>query len=441
MSLQVEKLEKNMAKLTIEVSAEDFEKAVQAAYLKNKGRITLPGFRKGKAPRAMIEKMYGAGVFYEDAANALIPEAYAKAADESGLDIVAQPSISVEPIEKGKPFVFTAEVALKPVVTLGEYKGLEVEKKVIEVTEEEVNAAVDREREKNSRMIDIEDRTVENGDIVKLDFDGSVDGVPFQGGKAENYDLTIGSGSFIPGFEEQLIGAAIGEEKDVNVTFPEGYHAKELAGKAAVFKCKVNGIKVKELPEADDEFAKEVSEFETIAEYKEDLKKKLTEQKEKAANAEKQGVVVTKAVENASMEIPDAMVMEQVRRMMDDFARRIQSQGLSMEQYFQFTGTTAATMAEQMKPEALKRIQNSLVLEAIAKTENIEVSEERLDEELAKMAKMYRMEAAKLKEMMSDRDKEQIKNDIAIQEAVKMITDAAKEVEAVKEEKEEEKAE
>lgn len=439
MSLQVEKLEKNMAKLTIEVSAEDFEKAVQAAYLKNKGRITLPGFRKGKAPRAMIEKMYGTGVFYEDAANALIPEAYAKAAEESGLDIVAQPNISVEPIEKGKPFVFTAEVALKPVVTLGEYKGLEVEKKVIEVTEDEVNAAVDREREKNSRMVDIEDRAVENGDIVKLDFDGSVDGVPFEGGKAENYDLTIGSGSFIPGFEDQLIGAAIGEEKDVNVTFPEEYHAKDLAGKAAVFKCKVNGIKVKELPEADDEFAKEVSEFETIAEYKEDLKKKLTEQKEKAANAEKQGVVVTKAVENASMEIPDAMVMEQVRRMMDDFARRIQSQGLSMDQYFQFTGTNVEKMVEQMKPEALKRIQNSLVLEEIAKAEKIEVSEERLDEELAKMAKMYRMEAAKLKEMMSDHDKEQIKNDIAIQEAVKMITDAAKEVEA--EEKTEKEAE
>lgn len=442
MSLQVEKLEKNMAKLTVEVSAEDFEKAVQAAYLKNKGRISLPGFRKGKAPRAMIEKMYGTGVFFEDAANALIPEAYAKAAEESGLDIVAQPSISVEQIEKGKPFVFTAEVALKPVVTLGEYKGIEVEKKVIEVTEDEVNAAVDKEREKNSRMVDIEDRAVENGDIIKLDFDGSVDGVPFQGGKAENYDLTIGSGSFIPGFEDQLIGVKVGEEKDVNVTFPEEYHAKELAGKAAVFKCKVNAIKVKELPNADDEFAKEVSEFETIAEYREDLKKKLTEQKEKAAHAEKQGLVVTKAVENASMEVPDAMVMEQVRRMMDDFARRIQSQGLSMDQYFQFTGTTAAKMADQMKPEALNRIKNSLVLEAIAKAENIEVSEERLDEEIEKMAKMYKMEAAKLKEMMGDRDKEQIKNDIAIQEAVKMITDAAKEVETVKEEKaEEEKTE
>lgn len=429
MSLQVEKLEKNMAKLTIEVSAEDFEKAVQAAYLKNKGRISLPGFRKGKAPRAMIEKMYGVGVFYEEAVNSLIPEAYGKAADESGLDIVAQPSISVQQVEKGKPFIFTAEVALKPEVTLGEYKGIEVEKKVIEVTEDEVNAALDKEREKNSRMIEVEDRAVENGDIIKLDFDGSVDGVPFQGGKAENYDLTIGSGSFIPGFEDQLIGVKIGEEKDVNVTFPEEYHAKDLAGKAAVFKCKVNAIKVKEVPEADDEFAKEVSEFETIAEYKEDLKKKLTEQKEKAANAEKQGVVVTKAVENATMDIPDAMVMEQVRRMMDDFSRRIQSQGLTMEQYFQFTGTTSAKMADQMKPEALKRIQNSLVLEAIAEQEKIEVSEERLDEEIEKIAKMYKMEAAKLKAAMGDRDKEQIKKDIAIQEAVKLITDAAKEVE------------
>ncbi len=438
MSLQVEKLEKNMARLTVEVSAEEFEKAVQAAYLKNKGRISIPGFRKGKAPRVMIEKMYGVGVFYEDAANEVIQEEYPKAAEESGLDIVARPSISVEPIEKGKPFIFKAEVAVRPEVTLGEYKGIEVEKKTIEVTEEEVNAAVEREREKNSRMVDVEDRAVENGDIVKLDFDGSVDGVPFQGGKAENYDLTIGSGSFIPGFEDQLIGVKIGEEKDVNVTFPTEYHVKDLAGKAAVFKCKVNAIKVKELPEADDEFAKEVSEFETIAEYKENLKKKLTEQKERAARTEKQGLVVTKAVENASMEIPDPMVMEQVRRMMDDFARRIQSQGLSMDQYFQFTGTTAATMAEQMKPEALKRIKNSLVLEAIAKAENIEVSEERMDEEIEKMAKMYKMETAKLKQAMGDREKEQIKNDIAVQEAVKLITDAAKEVEPKKEETAEE---
>ena len=438
MSLQVEKLEKNMARLTVEVSAEEFEKAVQAAYLKNKGRISIPGFRKGKAPRVMIEKMYGVGVFYEDAANEVIQEEYPKAAEESGLDIVARPSISVEPIEKGKPFIFKAEVAVRPEFTLGEYKGIEVEKKTIEVTEEEVNAAVEREREKNSRMVDVEDRAVENGDIVKLDFDGSVDGVPFQGGKAENYDLTIGSGSFIPGFEDQLIGVKIGEEKDVNVTFPTEYHVKDLAGKAAVFKCKVNAIKVKELPEADDEFAKEVSEFETIAEYKENLKKKLTEQKERAARTEKQGLVVTKAVENASMEIPDPMVMEQVRRMMDDFARRIQSQGLSMDQYFQFTGTTEATMAEQMKPEALKRIKNSLVLEAIAKAENIEVSEERMDEEIEKMAKMYKMETAKLKQAMGDREKEQIKNDIAVQEAVKLITDAAKEVEPKKEETAEE---
>ena len=427
-----------MARLTVEVSAEEFEKAVQAAYLKNRGRISIPGFRKGKAPRVMIEKMYGAGVFYEDAANEVIQEEYPKAADESGLDIVARPSISIEPIEKGKPFVFKAEVAVRPEVTLGEYKGIEVEKKTVEVTEEDINAAVDREREKNSRLIDVEDRAVENGDIIKLDFDGSVDGVPFQGGKAENYDLTIGSGSFIPGFEDQLIGANIGEEKEINVTFPEEYHVKDLAGKAAVFKCKVNAIKVKELPEADDEFAKEVSEFETIAEYREDVKKKLTEQKERAARAEKQGIVVTKAVENASMDIPEPMVMEQVRRMMDDFARRIQSQGLSLDQYFQFTGTTAASMADQMKPEAVKRIKNSLVLEAIAKAENIEVSEERFDEEIEKMAKMYKMEAAKLKEIMGDSQKEQIKADIAVQEAVKLITDAAKEVEPKKEETAEE---
>lgn len=428
MSLQVEKLEKNMAKLTIEASAEELEKAIQAAYQKNKGKINMPGFRKGKAPRVMIEKMYGPGVFYEDAANALIPDAYAKEVESCDLDIVSQPKIDVVQIEKGKSFIFTAEVALKPVVTLGEYKGVEVEKQAVEVTDDEIMAEIDKERENNSRTIDVDDRAVQNGDMVKLNFEGFVDGEAFEGGKGEDYDLTIGSGSFIPGFEEQLVGAKIGEEMEVNVTFPEEYQAAELAGKAAVFKCTVNEIKVKELPEADDDFAKDVSEFDTLAEYKEDIKKNLAEKKEKEAKTAKENAVVAKIVENATMEIPDPMVDGQVRQMADDFARRIQSQGLSVEQYFQFTGMSAEKLFEQMRPEAEKRIQNSLVLEAVAKAENIQISDEKVEEELAKMAEMYKMEVEKLKEIMGDYEKEQIKNDLAIQEAVTMVTEAAKEI-------------
>ena len=429
MSVQVEKLEKNMAKLTIEVSAEDFEAALEKAYQKNKGKIALPGFRKGKAPRKMIEKMYGVGVFYEDAANGIIPEAYAKAADECGEDIVSQPDINVTQIEKGKPFIFTAEVALKPAVTLGEYKGVEVEKTEVAVSEEEVDKEVDRERESNARELDIDDRAVENGDKIKLNFEDFVDGVPFEGGKGEDYPLTIGSGSFIPGFEEQLVGANIGEEVEVNVTFPEDYHAEDLKGKPAVFKCTVNEIKVKELPAADDEFAKDVSEFDTLAEYRDDIRAKLLDRKTQDAKREKENKVVAKAVENATMEIPDAMINEQVRRMADDFTRRIESQGISVEQYMQFTGMTADKMLEQMRPEALKRIQNSLVLEAIAKAEDIQISDERLDEEIGKMAEQYKMETEKLKELMGDYEKEQMKNDLAIQAAVELITDAAKEVE------------
>lgn len=430
MSVQVEKLEKNMAKLTIEVSADEFEAALEKAYNKNKGKITLPGFRKGKAPRKMIEKMYGAGIFYEDAANEIIPGAYAKAADECGEDIVSQPDISVTQIEKGKSFIFTAEVAVKPEVTLGDYKGVEVEKTEVSVSEEDVDKEVDKERESNSRMIDIDDRAVENGDMIKLDFEGFVDGVAFAGGKGEDYPLTIGSGSFIPGFEDQLVGAKIGEETEVNVTFPEDYQAEELKGKAAVFKCKVNEIKVKELPEADDEFAKDVSEFDTLAEYRDDIRAKLLERKTQDAKRAKENKVVAKAVENASMEIPEAMINEQVRRMADDFSRRIQAQGITFEQYMQFTGMTVDQMLDQMKPEALKRIQNSLVLEAIAKAENIEISDERVDEEIAKMAEQYKMEVDKLKEIMGEQEREQMKNDLAIQAAVEMVTDAAVEVEA-----------
>ena len=428
MSLQVEKLEHNMVKLTIEVSAEEFTKAMQHAYQKNKNKIQLPGFRKGKAPQAMIEKMYGAGIFYEDAANELIPTAYDREIADCDLDLVSQPKIDVVQIEKGKSFIFTAEVAVKPEVTLGEYKGLEVPKTEITVTEEDIQAEVDKERENNSRTIDVEDRAVQNGDMIKLDFDGSVDGVPFEGGKAENFDLTIGSGSFIPGFEDQLVGANIGEELDVNVTFPEEYHAKELAGKAAVFKCKVNAIKVKELPEADDDFAQDVSEFDTLAEYKEDIKKKLTEKKEKAAKSAKEAAAVAKAVENAQMDIPAAMIDTQVRQMADDFARRIQSQGLTIEQYFQFTGMTAEKMLEQMRPEAEKRIQNTLTLEAIAAAENFEIADEKIDEEVQKMADAYKLEADKVKEMLGEAGLAQLKDEMKVQAAVDLLRDSAKEV-------------
>ena len=426
MSVQVEKLEKNMAKLTIEVSAEEFDAAIEQAYQKDKKKISLPGFRKGKAPRKMIEKRYGTGVFYEDAANIVIPKAYSEAAKECGEEIVSQPEISVTQIGAGQPFIFTAEVALKPAVTLGDYKGVEVEKTPVEVSEEEVDKEVDKERENNSRTIDVDDRAVEKGDMIKLNFEGFVDGTPFEGGKAEDYSLTIGSGSFIPGFEDQLIGAKIGEEVEVNVTFPEEYHAAELKGKPAVFKCTVNEIKVKELPEADDEFAKDVSEFDTLAEYKDDIRAKLLEKKT--------ADVVDAIIENAQMDIPEAMVQNQIRQLVDDFVRRLQSQGLSMDQYMQFTGLTMDALAQQMRPEALKRIQNSLVLEAIAKAENIEVSDEKVNEEIEKMAAAYKMEADKLKELIGDAEKEQMKSDLAIQAAVDMITDAAVEVEAAKEE-------
>ncbi len=428
MSVQVEKLEKNMAKFTIEVSAEEFDAAVEKAYQKNKGKITLPGFRRGKAPRRMIEKMYGSGIFYEDAANALIPEEYAKAVDESDREVVSQPKVEVVQIEAGKPFIFTAEVALKPEVTLGEYKGIEVEKTEVSVSEEEVDKEVARERESNSRMIDIDDRAVQDGDMIKLDFEGFVDGEAFAGGKGEDYPLTIGSGSFIPGFEAQLVGAEIGKDVEVNVTFPEDYQAEELRGKAAVFKCKVKEIRVKELPELDDDFAQDVSEFDTLAEYKDDIRAKLLERKTQEAKNAKQNKVVEKVVENASMEIPDAMIDEQVRRMADDFTRRIESQGLSVQQYMQYMGQTPDQMLEQMKPEALKRIQNSLVLEAVAKAEGIEISDERLEEEIAEMAKSYKMEADKLKEIMGDYEKEQMKNELAVQAAIDLVTDAAKEI-------------
>ncbi len=428
MSVQVEKLEKNMAKLTIEVSAEEFGKAMQKAYQKQKNHISLPGFRKGKAPMAMIEKMYGPQVFYEDAANILMPEAYANAADESGLDIVSQPDIEVTQIEKGKTFIFTAEVAVKPEVVLGGYKGVEVEKKTVEVTDEEIQAELLKEQEKNSRITAVEGRAVENGDLVVLDFEGFVDGEAFQGGKGEQYPLTIGSGAFIPGFEEQLIGAEVDKEVEVNVTFPEDYQAEELKGKAATFKCTVHKIEKKELPELNDDFAKDVSEFDTLEEYKADIKKNIEESKLEDIRRDKEDAVLTKVIEDAQMEIPEAMIETQTRQMMDDFARRMQSQGLTMDRYMQFTGTSIDTLMEQMKPQALKRIQSRLVLEQIAVAENIQISDEQLFEEIKKMADMYKMDADKLKDMMGEHEKEQLKQDMAVQQAITLITEAAKEV-------------
>ena len=428
MSLQVEKMEKNMAKLTIEVSAEDVEKAMQSAYQKAKGRISIPGFRKGKAPRKMIEQMYGKGVFLEDAVNALIPEHYSKALGECELEIVSQPKIDLVQTEPGKALIFTAEVAVKPEVTLGEYKGVEVPKSEIEVTDEEVDAEVKKEQEKNSRTINVEDRAAQLNDIVTIDFEGSVDGVPFDGGQATEYPLTLGSNTFIPGFEDQLVGAKVGDDVDVKVTFPEEYQAKELAGKEAIFKCAVKKIEAKELPELDDDFAKDVSEFDTLAEYKEHVKTNLVEKKENEAKHAKEDAAVDKIIENAQMDIPEAMLETQCRQMFDDFSRRMQSQGLSMDQYFQFTGMTAEKMMEDMKPQALKRIQTRLVLEKVAEVENIQPTEEEVNEEISKMAEAYKMEADKLKELLGERELEQMKKDMAVQKAVTLVADAAKEV-------------
>ena len=429
MSLQVEKLEKNMAKLTIEVSAEDLDKAMEKAYQKQKSRISLPGFRKGKAPRKMIESMYGKGVFMEDAVNSLVPQEYTKALGECDLEIVSQPEINVTQMEPGKALIFTADVAVKPEVTLGDYKGVEVPKSEIVVTDEEVDAEIRKEQEKNARTVAVEDRAAANGDITTIDFEGFVDGVAFDGGKGSDYALTLGSGTFIPGFEDQLVGANAGDHVEVKVTFPEEYQAKELAGKEAVFQCDVKKIETKEVPELDDEFAKDVSEFDTLAEYKEDVKKNLTEKKEKEARTAKENAAVDKAIENAQMDIPELMTKTECRQMMDDFSRRMQQQGLSMEQYFQFTGQSMDKMMEDMKPQALKRIQTRLVLEKVAEAENIQPSEEEITEEIQKMADAYKMEVDKIREAIGESGLEQMKKDMAVQKAVTVIADAAVEVE------------
>ena len=426
MSVQVEKLEKNMAKLTIEVSAAEFEKALEDAFLKNKNKISVPGFRKGKVPRQMVEKMYGPEIFYEDAANALIPDAYSKALDECEEDIVSSPEIDVTQIEKGKSFIFTATVALKPEVKLGKYKGVKVEAAEVTVTDEEVDAKIEKERENNARTIEVTDRPVKDGDMTILDFEGFVDGVAFDGGKGENYPLTIGSGAFIPGFEEQLVGAEIGKEVEVNVTFPEDYQAEELKGKAAVFKCTIKEIKEKELPALDDEFASEVSEFDTLEEYKKDVKETLTIEKEKAAREAKEAAVIDAIIADSDMDIPEAMVTTQQKQMIDEFAQRMQMQGLSMEQYFQFTGATLDKMMEQVRPQAETRIKSRLVLEAVAAKEGIEATEEDYEEEIKTMAEVYQMEPDKIKEMLPEKSVKGIKEDIAVKKAAEFVVNNAK---------------
>ncbi len=432
MGLQVEKLEKNMAKLTIEVSVEEFEKAVEGAFQKQKNKISVPGFRKGKVPRQIVEKMYGKEVFFEDAANDIIPSAYEKALEECEEEIVSSPKIEVTQIEAGKPFVFTAEVALKPAVELGTYKGVKVAKADTDVTDEEVDAEVNKERENNARTVTVEDRAVQNGDTAVIDFEGFVDDVAFDGGKGENYPLVIGSGSFIPGFEEQLIGKKTGEACDVNVTFPEEYQAAELAGKAAVFKVTVKEIKEKLLPDLDDEFASEVSEFDTLDEYKADVKKKLEEKKAADAKKAKEDAVITAIIEDAKMEIPDAMVETQQRQIVDEFAQRLQMQGLSLEQYFQFTGLNPQAMMEQVKPQALKRIQSRLVLEAVVAAENIVPTEEEYEAELNRMSEIYQMEIEKVKELMTEKAKAEVMKDLAVNKAVELVVEQAKETKAKK---------
>lgn len=425
MSFTVENLEeKNMVKLVIESTAEEFEAGLNTAYNKNKSKISLPGFRKGKAPRKMIEKMYGAEVFYEDAANSIIPDAYAKAADECGLELVSQPKINVTQLEAGKPFIFEAVVAIKPEVELGQYKGVEVSKNDVEATDADVEEELKRVQDQNSRTVAVSDRAVKDGDNTVIDFEGFVDGVAFDGGKGTDYPLTIGSHSFIDNFEEQIIGMNIGDEKEINVTFPEEYHAEELKGKPAVFKVKVKEIKEKQLPELNDEFAQDVSDFDTLAEYRDDLKKKIETRKSNEAKAKKEDEAIAKIIETSKMDIPEAMVDTQVNRMVEDFAQRLQQQGLSVEQYFQYTGMTADKIMDEMKPEAVKRIQSRLVLEAIVKAENIETSDDEFEAELKKMAEAYKMELDQIKEFMGDYEKKQIKEDLAIQKAVELIVDS-----------------
>ncbi len=427
-----------MAKITIEVSADVFEAAVVKAYNKNKNRISLPGFRKGKAPRKLIEKQYGSNIFYEDAAEIAVPEAYREAAKECGLDIVSRPEIDIVEIESGKPFIFTATVAVKPEAKLGQYKGIEVDKQEVKILAADVNAEIDRVREQNSRIMTVDDREIEMNDIAVIDYEGFLDGVPFEGGKGEDYSLTIGSHTFIDTFEDQLIGKKPGDEVDVNVTFPEEYHSEELKGKPVTFKVVIKEVKVKELPEADDEFASEVSEFETMKEYKASVKKMLTDRRKAQVNAEKENQALEKVMELAEVEMPGPMVEEQVSQMINEFASRLGQQGLSIDQYMQMTGMQPQMLMDQMRPEAEKRIKSRLVLEAVAKAENITATEEDIDEQLKKMAEMYHMDVEKLKESMGEEDKKQVAEDVMVEKAAEFLVKESVEVEAAAEEKEEE---
>jgi trigger factor len=427
MSFQIEKRENSTALLTIEVAAAELDGAIEKAYQKNKGRLSAPGFRKGKVPRAMVEKLYGLEVFYDEAADELIPEAYGQAAEECGEDIVSSPKIDVVQIEAGKPFIFTAEVALKPQIGLGKYKGVKIPKQDSKVSEEEIAAAIEQEREKGARYIVVEDRPVRDGDMTVLDFEGFLDNVPFAGGKGEDYDLTIGSGTFIPGFEEQLVGAEIGKETEVNVTFPEDYHADELAGKAVVFKCTIKEVKEKELPELDDDFAAEVSEFDTMAEYRADVAKQLAEAKQASAKEAKEDAVVAAIIEDSDIVIPPLMLETQKRQVFEDFARNIERRGMSMEQYMQYTGMDRGTLLAQMEPEAEKRIKTRLTLEAIAAAEGLTATEEDFTKAIADMAEAYKMEPEKVTEMLGEKGKKEVMKDIVVSKAVDFATEHAKE--------------
>ncbi len=427
MSVQVENLEKNMAKLTIEVAAEEVEKAMEASYQKQKSRISIPGFRKGKVPRKMIEKMYGEAVFYDDAVNTLIQEHYPDAADESGVDIVSRPTVDVVQIGSGKPFIFTAEVAVRPEVTLGKYKGVQVTKIDTAVTDEEIEKELESEREKNARTVSVTDRPAANGDTVVIDYEGFCDGVAFDGGKDENHSLELGSHSFVDTFEDQLVGKNVGDDVEVNVTFPEKYHSADLAGKPALFKVKIHEIRAKELPELNDEFAQDVSECDSLDAFKEEIRGRLTEQKENAAKRTKEDEAIQKIIDKSTMEIPEAMLDTQCDNMVNEFAQRIMQSGLSLEQYMQFSGLTMDKLKDQVRPEAETRIKSSLVLEQIAKEENIEVTEEEIDAEIGKMAAAYGMEADKLKEHMGDKEKQSIRRDLSVSKAVDLVMENVKE--------------
>ena len=439
MSVSVEKLEKSMVRLTIEVSAEDFDKAINKVYNRQKSRMNVPGFRKGKTPRKVLEKMYGAAIFYEDAANDCINSSYPDAAKESGEDIVSNPEINVTQIEAGKPFIYTAEVAVKPPVSLGKYKGVEVDKQEITVFDEEIDAEIRKEQEKNASRNEITDRPVKDGDDIVLDFEGFCDGVAFEGGKGTDYPLTIGSGSFIPGFEEQLVGANIGEEMEVNVTFPENYQSDDLAGKDAMFKCTVKKITEKILPELDDEFADEVSEFSTLAEYKDDVRKTITERKERTAQTAKENQAVEKVIADAHVEIPAAMLRTQQEQMVSEFEQQVMSQGMNFEDYLKYAQTNREQFTDNMKEEAERRIKYRLVMEQVAKEENIVATDEDFEAELQKMADAYRMDVETIKKYFVTR-KEGMMEDIAVQKAITFVADNAVEVEK-KADAEEEKAE